>query len=122
MSINVSMHAMIICLDQATQAAMQTLTPASILPITTPNTSPKPIPITPDMTVLMPQLFIISSWTICSGVGICICLYSFLGLPLFVGCVAGGSCAEGSADGTGLDELGAAPSFGCDMMLINNVV
>ena len=68
-----------------------TLTPASIVPITMPKSTPNPMPITPDMTVLTPQLFIMSSCTICSGVGICICLYTFLGLALLVDCSVGGA-------------------------------
>ena len=95
------------------------LTPASIVPMTTPKSTPKPIPITPDMTVLIPQLFIMSSWTICSAEGICICLYSFLGLPLTAGFSgeASGSCAGASADGTGLEGLDVALSS-CDVILL----
>ena len=74
------------------------------------------MPMTPDMTVLTPQLFIMSPWTICSGEGISICLYSFLGLPLTAGFSGGASacCAGVSADGTGLEELDVASS--CDVI------
>ena len=43
----------------------------SIVPIKIPKTTPKPAPITPDKTVLTPQLFIASSCAICSGDGSC---------------------------------------------------
>ena len=41
----------------------------SMVPIKIPKTTPRPAPITPDSTVLTPQLFMASSCAICSGEG-----------------------------------------------------